>query len=132
MSNKLGVALVKELCVICTKEVDGSTIINSKLTEGGAKKVEDMHGKVIGFAEKPCEECQELLNKSFIFVEYDESLSDMSNLPQGFWRTGNIVGVKKEADLVLKIIKDNPLAKNYGFIFLDKDFMAKVGLIPKE
>jgi hypothetical protein len=38
MSNKLGVALTKTLCPVCTKEMDGDILLNIRLTESDAKK----------------------------------------------------------------------------------------------
>ena len=64
MSNKVGVALLKYVCPICGQvNEDASAIaINSRLTEKAAKKVEDMHNKIVGFSEKPCKECQSILD----------------------------------------------------------------------
>ena len=68
MSNnkpELGVALVKELCPICCKEIDGPIIMNRVLTKEYANNVENMHGKVIGFADHCCEECAKYKTKLY-------------------------------------------------------------------
>lgn len=90
--SNLGVALTKELCVVCTKELDGNILMNKVLTKGMAKKVEDMHGKVVGFSDKPCPECLEVVGDGVYIIEVNEQLTeDMSNP----YRTGKQWGVKK-------------------------------------
>jgi hypothetical protein len=92
--SNLGVALTKELCVVCNKESDGAILMNKVLTKSLAKKVEDMHGKVIGFSDKPCSECLEAVGDGVYIIEVNEQLTeDMSNP----YRTGKQWGVKKEA-----------------------------------
>ena len=49
MNNNLEVSLVKELCPVCCKEIDGPIIMNRILTEEYAKNVKDLHNRVIGF-----------------------------------------------------------------------------------
>ena len=56
--DKLGVALVKELCPICCKEMDGPIIMNQRLSRVQKEKVESLHNKVIGFSEHCCDECK--------------------------------------------------------------------------
>lgn len=45
--NKLGVAIVHEVCPICGKPMNESIVINKRLTVKEAKKVEDMNHKAI-------------------------------------------------------------------------------------
>ena len=56
--DNISVALAKELCFLCTKEVDGPLLLNKRLTVADAEKVKELHGKAIGWTKKPCEECQ--------------------------------------------------------------------------
>ena len=51
------VALIKELCPVCCKEIDGPIIMNKMFTEKAAKKIKELNGKVVGFADHCCEEC---------------------------------------------------------------------------
>lgn len=128
--NKLEVALTKELCIICTEEQSGPLLLNTKLTEQEAKKVKKMGNQVIGFADKPCKKCQKMMDEAFIFVGFDEEKSDMENLPYGFYRSGHIVGTKKDIPLVQEWVKDNiPNAIEQGFCFLPHIVMKNIGLI---
>jgi hypothetical protein len=130
MNNLIGVALVKEICLICGKELEGPIIMNTTLTKQNAKEVEELHNKVIGFAEKPCDECAANLKQAFLFIGYDEEKSDLKNLPQGFYRTGHIVGTKKDIPLVQEFIKEHqPNAIKKGFIFMPHTMMGHFGLI---
>jgi hypothetical protein len=89
-----------------------------------------MHGKVIGFSDKPCEECQENLEKAFLFIGFDEQQSDLDNLPEGLYRTGQIVGTKKDIPLVQEFVKNNqPQAIEKGYIFMPDVIMLELGLI---
>lgn len=128
--TKVGVALVKRLCIICTNEEDAEIVMNTILTESEAKAVEEMHGKVVGFTEKPCKECQEMMDKAFLFIGIDEAKTDFENLPEGFFRSGNIVGVKKEIPLVQEFVKEHsPLAYEKGYLFIDTSMMTDFGLL---
>lgn len=130
MEKPFEVSLCKEICLICGKEVDGPIVMNSILTEHHARKVKELHGKVIGFAEKPCKECQSDLNKAFLFIGFDESKSDLDNLPEGFYRTGHIVGTKKDIPLVQEFVKKHqPKALEKGYVFMPHTIMAEFGLI---
>jgi hypothetical protein len=133
MDNKektFSAALVKELCIICTKEIDGPIIINTILSVSAATKVENMNGKVVGFAENPCKECQDNLQKAFLFISYDEEKSDLERLPEGFYRTGYIVGTKKDIPLVKNFIANNHvLAFKKGYIFMPHQVMKELNLI---
>ena len=91
----LGTALVKRLCPVCLKEQDSEILMNTVLTEKNADEIEAMHGKVIGFMEDACDECQEKLPKdkgSWLVVVDLEKTDDKSN-PH---RTGRLFGVTKE------------------------------------
>ena len=130
MSNNFAASLVKELCVICAKEIDGPIIMTKRLTPGNAKKVREMHGKAIGFSEEHCKECQENMKKAFMFIGFDEEKSDLENLPEGFYRTGHIVGTKKDIPLVQEFVKEhNPSALKHGFIFMQLEVMKHFGLV---
>lgn len=126
--NSLGVALVKELCPICCKEMDGPIIMNKKLTKPQKKKVEDMNGKVIGFADHCCKECAKYKDDAVFFIGIDESKSSKDSLKE-LYRTGQIVGIKKGADIV-NHFKDYivTLKDNTKIIFIDEKAGKELGL----
>lgn len=91
--NNFEVALVKEICFVCTKTSDGPIIMNSRLTEKYAKKVKNLHNKVIGFSEKPCVACQELLKQGIALIGIDENKTEDLNNP---YRTGHFAVVTED------------------------------------
>lgn len=127
MKSELEVALVKELCPICCKEMNGSIIMNSTLTHSAAKKVKDLHGKVIGFSENACEECAKHKDEVVYLIGIDSSQSDTKSL-EGMYRTGDILGVKKEASFIVGIAPEFILkTKNeVSYMFIDKDLMDTI------
>ena len=130
MENNFETALVKELCIVCTKEQAGAIVMNQKLTPKAAADVKAMHNKVVGFAEKPCEECAKNMEVAFMFVGFDPDKSDMENLPYGFYRTGHIIGTKKDIPLVTELVKDvDPKAIDKGYIFMEIQAMKDLNLV---
>lgn len=128
--NNLEVSLTKEICIICCKEMDGPIIMNQILTEVEAAKVKKLHKQVIGFSEKPCKECQKNMEKAFMFIGFDEEKSDMDKIPEGFYRTGHIIGVKKGIPLVQEWVKEQASgAIEKGYLFTPYNVMKKIGLI---
>lgn len=128
MENKnLEVVLAKELCPICGKEMDGPIIMNSVLTPSAAKKVKNLHGKVIGFSENACEECSKYKDDVVYLIGIDSSLSDTKSL-EGLYRTGDILGVKRETSFIVGIAPKYILKTKNGvsFMFLDKDIMDTI------
>lgn len=108
--NKIGVALVKEICPVCAKKHDGPIVLNTRLTEQDAKNVESMHGKVIGMAEKPCKECSEFMEMGVIFIGVDvEKTEDKSNP----YRSGHFSVLSEE------FMKRNKMDMNKRVYFMD-------------
>ena len=128
MNNNLEVSLVKELCPVCGKEIDGPIILNSILIENEAKKVKDLHNKVIGFANHCCEECSKYKDKVVFFVSIDESKSSKDSL-KNLYRTGKISGIKKEADII-KSFKDYIITIKDGtqIVFIDEETGKNLGI----
>lgn len=125
MSNKLGVSLVKYLCPICGKEAEEGIIMNSLLTEKNAKAVEEMNGKAIGFADHACKECAKYKDKVVYFIGIDSSKSDSKNP----YRTGQIVGVSKDAALVEQCWKYIiTLKDNSQLCYIDEKLGEQIGL----
>ena len=127
-NNNLGVALVKELCPVCCKEIDGPIILNSILIENEAKKVKDLHNKVIGFANHCCEECSKYKDEAVFFVGIDASKSSNDSL-ENLYRTGKISGIKKEADII-KSCKDYIITIEDGtqIVFIDEEAGKNLGV----
>lgn len=125
MSYNLGISLVKYLCPICGEVADEGIIMNSLLTEKNAKAVEELNDKAVGFADHACKECAKYKDKVVYFIGIDATKSE-SNNP---YRTGQLVGVKKDADIVshcnkfIRTLKDNS-----QYCFIDKDAGEKIGL----
>lgn len=94
MSNNLEVALTKEKCFGCLAEMDGSIIMNQKLTPKHAKEVARLHGKVVGFSEYLCDECKIHTETGVILIGYDEDKTDDLKNP---YRNGFFIVIKKEA-----------------------------------
>lgn len=124
----LGVALVKELCPVCCKEMDGPIIMNKRLTKPQKDKIEDMHNKVIGFADHCCEECAKYKDKVVFFVGIDTSKSSGDSL-KNIYRTGQIVGIKKEADIIKQFEKYIiSLKDDTKIIFIDEKAINEIGI----
>ena len=119
--NILGVALVKEVCPICTRQMDGPIIMNTRLSEKNAKEVESLHGKTVGFSEEPCSECKEMKEKGFILIGVVEAKTDDKKNP---YRSGNIWVITH--DYANKLFNNTPPDK--GVAFIDVIAADKVGL----
>ena len=124
LADEVGIALVKELCPICCKEIDGPIIIGKKFSEKKAKEINEMQGKVVGFADKPCPECQKLIDKGcFFIIGVDVDKTDDYSNP---YRSGHIVGITKDCDFYNMLPED--CKKSVAMLRNYKD-MIKVGLI---
>ena len=125
--NNFKVALTKEICPVCGKEMDGPLIMNSLLTEKCAKEVKDLNNKVIGFADHCCEECAKYKDDAVYFVSIDESKSSQSL--KELYRTGKISGVKKDSKFIEQF-KDFIVTLKDGtkIIFIDEQAGIKLGL----
>lgn len=125
--NNFEVALTKEICPVCGKEMDGPLIMNSFLTEKCAKEVKDLNNKVIGFADHCCEECAKYKDDAVYFVSIDESKSSQSL--KELYRTGKISGVKKDSKFIEQF-KDFIVTLKDGIkiIFIDEQAGIKLGL----
>lgn len=127
-TNNLEVSLVKELCPVCCKEMDGPIIMNKILTEKNAKNIKDLHNKVIGFADHCCEECSKYKDKVVFFVSIDASKSSKDSL-ENLYRTGKIIGIKKEADMI-ESFKDYIITIKDGtqIVFIDEETGKNLGI----
>jgi len=125
MSSKLEVALVKEACPICGKAEDGPILMNTRLTEREAQKVKELHGQVIGYMDKPCSECQGLMEKGFLLIGViEEKTEDRANP----YRSGNQWVITMEA--AKRMFKEESLSR--GAAFIDMKVAVEIGLTSAE
>ena len=124
--KKLGTAIVKYVCPICGQiDEDASSIVmNTRLTKADAKKVEEMHNKVVGYSDKPCKECQKILDQgAFFVIGIDPEKSDDMKNP---WRTGHLVGIKKASEFYQHLPEEY---KGKNALFMDYREMRQLGMI---
>lgn len=114
------VSLVKYACPVCGKPCEDGIIMNQILTEDNAKKVKDLHKKIIGYSNHLCEECSKYKENAVFLIEIDPEKSDMKNM-ETMYRTGKYAAIKSDSKLVKDaenfIIK---LKDNTKIIFIDK------------
>ena len=119
--------IVKTLCPVCCAEIEDSIIMNTLLTEEAAKEVKELEGQVVGFSDHCCEECAEHKDEVVYFVSIDAEKS--SNKLEELYRTGRIVGIKKEADII-EAFKDYiiTLKDNTKICFIDEACGIELGM----
>ena len=124
--KQLGTAIVKYVCPICGQinEDASSIVMNTRLTKADAKKVEEMHDKVVGYSDKPCKECQKILDQdAFFVIGIDPEKSDDMKNP---WRTGHLVGIKKASEFYQHLPEEY---KGKNALFMDYREMRQLGMI---
>ena len=123
ISDEFGLALAKELCPICAKEIDGPIVMGTIMSKKKAQKINELTGKVIGWAKKPCSECQEHIdNGCFFVIGIDIEKSN----DEGLYRSGHLVGIKRDSDFV-KSLSDKE--KEHNAIYMDYREMIRLGII---
>lgn len=127
MSKDLNSGIVYELCPICGKTTNSSIIMNKVLGPKYAKQIEELNGKAIGFSKDACEECTKHKDECIYVIGIDSSKSDNKNI-QGLYRTGQVVGIRK--DFLLFI--DHPefiFETNNGvqFCFIEEEAGKQIG-----
>ena len=65
--NKIGFALVHEICPICGKPMNEQILMNSVLSKKYAKELENVHGKAIGYSKTACEDCSKYKDEAVIY-----------------------------------------------------------------
>lgn len=128
MSDKFSVAEVHYVCPICCKEMDSQIIMNTTLSKSYAKKVKDLDNKALGFSDKPCKECQKIIDEKnvFMIVGVDESKTDDMSNP---YRTGHIVGISKDSKFYKSL--DKEFTKTF-MVYMDINTMKELKLINNE
>lgn len=123
--NKLGVAIVHEICPICGKPMNESIVINKRLTVKEAKKVEDMNHKAIGFSQNACDECLKYKDTAVFCIAIDCKKST----PKEPYRTGQLVGIRKDFELFINKPEFVHKTKNgVSFCFIDEDAGKEIGM----
>lgn len=117
----LGIALVKEACPLCGAAEDGPIVMNTRLSKRMAEKVEAMHGKVVGYMDKPCKTCQNLLDQGFLLIGVIEEKTDDKSNP---WRSGHQWVVTH--DYADRLFQGNP--PKIGTAFMDIKAAKEIGL----
>ena len=85
-----------------------------------------MHNQCVGFSEKPCKECQKVIDQGAMFIigiDIDKcDKDDMSNP----YRSGHLVGIKRESEFVKHLPEEY---KKKDAIFMDYREMQQLGMI---
>lgn len=127
MSKDLGVGIIYELCPICGKNANSSIIMNKVLRPKYAKQIEELNGKAIGFSKDACEECTKHKDECIYVIGIDPDKSDNSSI-QGLYRTGQIVGIRKDFPLFIDhpemILKTN---NSVQFCFIEEEAGKQIG-----
>ena len=128
--HPLGVALIKYACPICGNVNEDATAIalGSKFNnKKNVERVESMHNKIVGFSEKPCKQCQSILDQGALFIIGidSEKSDDMSNP----YRSGHLIGIKRESEFVKHLPEEY---QKKDAIYMDYKEMEKIGLINNE
>lgn len=127
MNDKLiGAAVIKYVCPICGEAKDdlSAIAINKRLTKNAAKKVESLHNQVVGFADKPCKECQTIIDQDgFFIIGVDVEKTNDNKNP---YRSGHLVAIRKASDFY-KSLPDEYKVKDA--CYMDYREMIKCGLI---
>lgn len=123
---RMGVALTK--CYFCGE--GHQIVLNTLLTAGLARQVEEMNGKIIDMT--PCPKCEEMMKQGVILIVIDESKSDpgwnKERLPNPY-RAGHFVVVRDEAIKRLFNGEAVDFALKHRFTFIDVSAAEAVGLL---
>ena len=124
-SDNVAVALVYEACPVCGKLMNEQIVMNKILTKKAAKEIEEANGKCIGYSKDACDSCSEHKDECVYAVAIDERFSE----PNNSYRTGQIVGIKKDSDFV-KAYEEFILETDNGvrYMYVDIQVGIKIGL----
>lgn len=77
--NKIGIALVHEICPICGKPMNEQILMNSVLSKKYAKEIENVHGKAIGYSKTACEDCSKYKDEAVMCIadEVEEQIQQL-------------------------------------------------------
>lgn len=124
--DRFATALTK--CYFCQK--DDKIVLNSLLTTYMAKKVKEMHGKIVDM--EPCNECREFMKKGVILITIDSERSDKEwykdKIPNPY-RTGGWFVITDAA--VRKVIQPTAMADwaiTHRWMFIETKAAKMIGL----
>lgn len=125
------VGIVKYACPICGKEVDNNVILNSKLTKKAAQSIREMNGKFIGYSKNACEECLKYKDEVVFFVGI---LPEKSDKITGVYRTGHIVGLKKDSNFIKDVPAEYILKtdNDVKFCFINVKVGKEIGIFNED
>lgn len=119
------VSLAKYLCPICGGVAEEVIVTNTRLTKAAASKVEKLNGKTIGFSDHACKKCSEYKDTAVFFI----GINPKKSSDKEPYRTGQIVGIKDDAPLVLHCKKYiRSLKDGTRFCFIDELVGKEIGL----
>lgn len=118
---KVNTALVNRACIICGKTANSEILIGRRLTKKEDHKITDLHNQTIGFSEKPCEECQKLINQGIVLIGVIKEKTEDINNP---YRSGHISVIKEEA--FIKIFNQELPKKRIAFV--EQEVGEQIGL----
>ena len=98
--NKISVAIVHEIYPICGKFMNDYIVMNKDILAKSAKNIKNLHNKTIGYSKVSCKDCAKYKDDCIFCIAIDITKSENSN----YYRTGQIVGVKKD----FKLFKEYP------------------------
>lgn len=123
--NNFETAIVKYICPVCGNVVEDNIIMNSRLTEEDASKVRELHNKIVGYSDHACEECSKYKDAAVYFIEIDSEKSVGNDM----YRTGRIIGIRKESELVAAVEKYIiTLEDGTRFCYIDKEVGKRIGM----
>lgn len=128
-NSNLGVAATKRACPCCAQLFEGEIVFNTLLTKPNKERVEELHGKTIGFLEQPCEECQGYMEQGVIVVTIDPAKSNPEE-PNNPYRTGGFFVVKD--DWITRLFDDNKEMRDHvitkRMMFIEHEAADRLGL----
>tara|TARA_Y100000310_G_C20681689_1_gene816360 strand:- start:135 stop:515 length:381 start_codon:yes stop_codon:yes gene_type:complete len=122
MKNKSNIEVALTKCFFCGE--DSEIVINKTLTSYYAKKVKEMHSKVIN--KKPCNKCQGYMKKGIIVISTDKDKTEDEDNP---YRTGGFWVIKDRAvkEMPMKDELKTSILKT-RIMFLEHNLAKDMGL----
>lgn len=122
--NKIGVALVHEICPICGKSMNEQILINTVLSKKFVKEIEEFNNKAIGYSKTACEDCLKYKDEVVMCIAINEVKSE----PNNPYRTGQVVGIRKDFQLFVDkpefIIKTD---NGVSYCFIEENAGKQIG-----
>lgn len=106
-NKKIAIAIQTKICLCCGKEHkdDSCILIDRRFCSDVVKEErEKKMSQPSGYCD--CNECKQYKEKGIIIIGYDENKSDMSNIPFGFYRTGEFIVITENGVNSLPIPDD--------------------------